>query len=247
MVEKISLELGTLPLYQQIKNKLIMQINSGEFKPNTLIPSERELVDLYDVSRITIRKAIDLLVQEDYLYKMPGKGTYVKEKVQIENLVALKSLTQMLKDMGLNPIVRTISADIQIPSNFIKNTLHLLPKEQVYLTKRLIEVDNIPVCFTKSYLVYKYVAGIEKYNLNKRSLYNVLRKEYGFDILGAHHSVEAGMVEGEIAEYLQIDSHTPLVKFDGQVYARTNSNTILFEYVKTYYRCDRFKFYINGV
>lgn len=67
-----------VPKYYQLKKILIEKINNEEFEVNVPIPSERELTELYQVSRITVRKAIEELVNEGYLYKIQGKGTYVK-------------------------------------------------------------------------------------------------------------------------------------------------------------------------
>ena len=66
------------PKYLQVKQKIIHNIDNGSYKEKEAIPSERELITLFDVSRITVRKAIDELVNEGYLYRIHGKGTYVK-------------------------------------------------------------------------------------------------------------------------------------------------------------------------
>ncbi|HCS75651.1 MAG TPA: GntR family transcriptional regulator, partial [Clostridiales bacterium] len=67
-----------VPKYFQLKKAIIRKIEEEEYLPGGLIPSERELMEQYQVSRITVRKAIDELVVEGYLYKIQGKGTYVK-------------------------------------------------------------------------------------------------------------------------------------------------------------------------
>ena len=92
-VEKVSEEYK-VPKYYHIKQEIIKEIDNNTYKENETIPSERELMAVFDVSRITIRKAIDDLVKEGYLYRVHGKGTYVKGDGEQNNLVSITSCTQ---------------------------------------------------------------------------------------------------------------------------------------------------------
>ena len=76
-----------LPKYYLVKKEIAQRIESGEIAPDEQIPSERELIEHYQVSRITVRKAIDELAAEGYLYKIQGKGTYVKAEEGSSNFV----------------------------------------------------------------------------------------------------------------------------------------------------------------
>lgn len=96
-----------LPLYYRIQQKLIKRVEDSEFSPNEKIPSARELMDQYGVSRTTIRKAVNNLVNEGYFYTVHGKGTFVQEKKFTQGLVKLTSCSEDIIKRGYKP-----SADV---------------------------------------------------------------------------------------------------------------------------------------
>ena len=83
-----------LPKYYLLKRDIVNKIELGEYQEGSLIESERELMEKYQFSRITVRKAIDELVNEGYLYRIQGKGTYVKGETESQNLFCLNSCTE---------------------------------------------------------------------------------------------------------------------------------------------------------
>ena len=80
-----------LPKYYLLKRDIVNKIELGEYQEGSLIESERELMEKYQFSRITVRKAIDELVNEGYLYRIQGKGTYVKGETESQNPFCLNS------------------------------------------------------------------------------------------------------------------------------------------------------------
>lgn len=101
-----------VPKYYHIKQEIIKGIDNNTYKESETIPSERELMALFDVSRITIRKAIDDLVREGYLYRVHGKGTYVKGDGEQNNLVSITSCTQDIEKLGYTPKRKVISKKV---------------------------------------------------------------------------------------------------------------------------------------
>lgn len=101
-----------VPKYYQLKKKIIHKIEMEEYTPGGLIPSERKLMEQYQVSRITVRKAIDELVVEGYLYKIQGKGTYVKTDDKGNDLFSLVSCTQAVRSMGMTPTRQVIMSQL---------------------------------------------------------------------------------------------------------------------------------------
>mgnify|MGYP003422710141 CR=1 FL=1 len=92
-----------IPKYVEVKRSIIQDINDEVFRVGEMIPSERELIELFDVSRITVRKAVSELENEGYLYKIQGKGTFVKEEQKKQNLFSLTSCTQDVIRLGMTP------------------------------------------------------------------------------------------------------------------------------------------------
>lgn len=102
---------GKLPKYYLLKKEILNKIETGEYQEGSMIESERELTECYQFSRITVRKAIDELVNEGYLYRIQGKGTYVKGETETQNLFSLRSCTEDVKRLGRTPSKKTMKTD----------------------------------------------------------------------------------------------------------------------------------------
>lgn len=234
-----------LPKYFILKEQIIKMIDNEEFKPEELIPSERELMEKYNFSRTTVRKAIDILVNEGYLYKVQGKGTYVKGQKFTQGLINLTSCTEEIKSHGLKPEAKIINTRIETANKKIEKYFNLQPDEKVFFTERVFYGDGFPINTTKSYIPYKLITGIEKYDFSKNSLYKVLDEEYNIKITRANRTIEAILAYDEVAKLLDIEEGRPILFFKGWVYGMVNGNETIVEFFKTYYRSDRSKFFIE--
>ncbi len=101
-----------VPKYYWLKRILIEKIEMEEFKSNVPILTERELMEQFQVSRITVRKAIDELVKEGYLYKIQGKGTYVKDDNYNQDLFEITSCTEDVLKLGKKPEKSIIISEV---------------------------------------------------------------------------------------------------------------------------------------
>ncbi len=126
-----------VPLYYQLKEVLRQQIKSGQLAPNTAIPSEPELVASYQVSRATVRQALTELVNEGLLYRMHGKGTYVREPRMEEHINELSSLTNELTRRGKRPGGILLLSELARGSEAVRRQLNLAEDEQVIRLERL--------------------------------------------------------------------------------------------------------------
>ena len=105
-----------VPKYYLIKQEIIDMINREEIDENGMVPSERELMAMFGVSRITVRKAITDLVNEGYLYTVQGKGTFVRTDELNRDLVSIMSCTEDIRRMGMVPSKKVICAEV-IPAD----------------------------------------------------------------------------------------------------------------------------------
>lgn len=234
-----------LPKYFILKEEIIEKIDNEEILPDELIPSERELMENYNFSRTTVRKAIDILVNEGYLYKVQGKGTYVKGKKFTQGLINLTSCTEEIKSHGLKPEAKLVNARVEIANKKIQKYLNLQPEEKVFFTERVFFGDGYPINTTKSYIPYKFVPGIEEYDFSKSSLYKVLEEVYNIKILRANRTIEAVLAYDKVAELLDIEEGKPILLFRGWVHGMANGDETIVEFFKTRYRSDRSKFFIE--
>lgn len=236
-----------VPKYYQLKKAIIHKIEMEEYTPDGPIPSERELMEQYQVSRITVRKAIDELVVEGYLYKVQGKGTYVKTDEKSNDLFSLVSCTQAVRSMGMTPTKQVIVSQILTADKKRAKALNLTDTDQVFQLGRVLYANGEPLNYTLAYLPLKLFPGIEKHQFDIESLYQVLGEEYHVNITKARRTVEAVLVEDEIAEYLDIEPGMPVILFGCTTYGEVNGQELPIENFKCYYRTDKYKFYIDQV
>ena len=236
-----------LPKYYLLKRDIVNKIELGEYQEGSLIESERELMEKYQFSRITVRKAIDELVNEGYLYRIQGKGTYVKGETESQNLFCLNSCTEDVKCLGRTPSKKTMKAD-RFPAD-AKRAKHLnIPiGDIVHMFGRVTYADQEPLNYTVTYLPEKVFPGLEQYDLEKRSLYDIIEKDYNVRITKARRTIEAVLPDSVIAGYLQISANMPVILFNCITYGIVNGKEIPIETFRCYYRTDHYKFYIDQV
>ena len=235
------------PKYYIVKRAIIRKIEKEEYKENELIPSERELTEMFGVSRITVRRAVYELVGENYLYRIQGKGTYVKsDKIQ-QNLISITSCTQDVINLGMTPRRHVISASTEIADQRRRRLLELGDNERVFRLERIYFADDDPLNHTVTYLPYKLFPGIDAHDFSCESLYSVLGSQYGCQITTATRTIEAVLAEGKIARYLEVSSGTPILHFECVTRGKIHGRECPIEFFKCCYRSDKFKFYINQV
>lgn len=236
-----------MPKYYQLKKKIIHEIEMGKYTSDGLIPSERRLMEDYQVSRITVRKAIDELVVEGYLYKIQGKGTYVKMEDKGNDLFSLVSCTQAVRSMGMTPTKRVIVSQLLFADKKRARALNLSNTDQVFQLGRVLYANDEPLNYTLTYLPVKLFPGLEKHNFAKASLYQILAEEYHLNITKAKRTVEAVLVEEDLAQYLDIEVGMPVILFGCTTWGEVNGQELPVESFKCYYRTDKYKFYIDQV
>ncbi|MGF7398331.1 GntR family transcriptional regulator [Thermoanaerobacterium thermosaccharolyticum] len=230
-----------LPLYHQIKEDIINKIKSKEYLYDEKIPSENELKKRYNVSSITIKKALSDLVNEGYLYRIQGKGTFVA-KPKISRFLNLMSFTNELRERGLEPTTRLIDIST-INNEFIAGILGLSLNDLIVKVSRLRLADNEPMAIQTSYIPQKLIASLkmEKFK-NMTSLYDLLgdvgivpfkaSEEYSIKIL----------TEKDIYTLLNQKKGSPAFLVKRITYTEDN---LPFEYAESILKGDRYSIKVN--
>src|SRR3954470_19765601 len=130
------------PLYMQLANKLSAGITSGDWRANEALPSERVLSDMLNISRVTARKAIDMLCERGMLTRKRGSGTYITPKLE-QPLSRLTSFSEELRERGFKAGSRWLQRDIGIASPVELLSLGLSPNMPVARLKRLRTADDV--------------------------------------------------------------------------------------------------------
>lgn len=235
------------PKYFIVKKKILEMIDNEETGPDGMVPSEREIMKMFEVSRITAIKAIDDLVKEGYLYRIQGKGTFIKNDKLNQDLVCITSCTDDIQKMGMTPSKRLIEATVMEADQARSRKLQLCNEDKVLMVKRVYFADNEPLNLTTTYLPCKLFPGIENYDFGIESIYNILETKYNTRITKATRTIEAVLAVDEVSEILKINEGEPILLFRAVTLGMINGKEIPIEVFKSYYRTDKLKFYINQV
>jgi GntR family transcriptional regulator len=185
-----------LPLYIQLANLIRIKVQEGTWRPGEQIPTESELCDLHQVSRITVRQAIAELVQEGYLERYPGRGTFVAEPRIEQRLSRLTGFTQDMQARGKVPGARVLQFTVVEPPTALPWAYHLEDEEKVILLKRLRLADGEPLAVEMSYLSFNLCAAILDGDLEDCSLYARLEEACNIIPSRAGQQWTAGLSKG---------------------------------------------------
>lgn len=231
-----------IPIYYQIKEIIKEMIDNGELKPKDLIVSERELCQYHGVSRMTVNKAITGLVTEGYLYREQGSGTYVADPKMNYRISGLSGLTEeMVIRRGLKVNTEIISFEEKSPSRSIRVSLELEEGENVYKIIRLRKVEMVAYALEVSYIPVTLCPDFNVSKLENKSLYSVLRTEYGLDMEYANQTIEPIMIDEYEGTLLGIKENSLALLFIRQT---CTSSGKPFEVTRSTYRTDKYKFEI---
>lgn len=230
-----------LPVYIQIHDQIKSEIEQGIWKIGDRLPSERELAVKFNVSRMTLRQAIQNLADEGILERKIGSGTYVaREKVQ-EKMSGATSFTEIMESQNRVPSSRTISYFLTSPSSSEMEKLKLEKDETILRMERIRYADDIPICFEVASIPQKIIADYSKSEITN-SLYRVLEEKSGHKIGAANQTITAILASDKIAEYLEVKKGDAVLRLRQTSYFDDGTP---FEYVRTQYVGNRFEFYLE--
>ncbi len=232
-----------LPKYYQLADILREKIDDGEWEPRSAIPSERQLETLYDISRTTIREAIDMLVRQGYLYREQGRGTYVSPQKLQKAMLDLTSFSEDLLRRGIQPGQIIRSLEWVIPHPKILQKLELPPASQVLRIERIRLGNGTPIGLQTSYLALKDGQEISREELEKQgSLYAILQEKFRIIPSEADETLEVTLATREEAVLLEIVEGAPLLLSERVLFAQDRRPV---EFVKILYRGDRYRYTVR--
>ena len=199
------------PLYVRIHEFLAEKILRGTLPPGSRLPSERELSRDLDVSRMTARRAITELVDEGLLVRRHGSGTYVAEVKVTLTPVDLISYGRALRARGLKVTTQLLEFAQAPASRRLAEGLQVDLGQTLYRVVRLRLANRVPAIIEKSYLPASLVPRLEEYDLEKSSLFDLLKEAYGITVTRADHFVEAIPAEPPVSDQLRIEEGAPLL------------------------------------
>lgn len=228
------------PYYEQIRNLLLAKIESGEYPPQTQIPSERLLSEQFGVSRMTVKHAIQELVSNGWLYTRVGKGTFVNDTPITQQLNALTGFNEDMKKLGKPTSSRVLIAQVTKAPPRVAEKLMLTPGAPLNHLKRIRLTDQQPVAIESSYLNARFCNDLfDDHDFAQESLYSVLRTKYHLNLSYAEQNINARLANATDAELLNVSEGFPLLHITRVTFL---DNDTPLEYVESAYRGDRYIF-----
>ncbi|WP_249315457.1 GntR family transcriptional regulator [Bacillus sp. FJAT-49711] len=238
MVEKKD---NRLPLYYQLMDIIIRKIDSGELKDHDKLPSERELCEMYNVSRTTVRQTMQELEKEQLIYKQHGKGTFVSPKVINQSLLKFYSFTEEMKKIHKIPSSKVLAFDeIESDAKTAKK-MEISEGTKVYKITRLRFADDEPMMYETSYLPLDRFPNLNGNDLDLVPMYTLFRDQYQAIITKATERFSAIPTSKNEAALLNIQEGEPSLLINRISF----EDDYVIEYTVTIARGDKFTYSVE--
>jgi GntR family transcriptional regulator len=226
-----------LPITYQLAQVIRAEIMRGTYPPGFRLPNELQLASDYNVSVITVQRALKVLEEEGLIKRYRGRGTFVEEMPM--HLVSPKSPTAL--ELMLS---HEFTGDTEIlEKKIISTPAHLLQQfkrtEKLMIIKRLVKLEGQPWSYATHYVLPEMGKKMTTAQLKRYPMFRILREFVGVPLKNVESTLEAVTAPMEISRVFEIDPLAPVLLFSGALYA---SDGLVVDLPEIYYRGDRFKF-----
>lgn len=226
-------------VYKKISEILREKINNKSYKENEKLPSENALAIKFKVSRLTIRRALDILLEENLIEKKKGYGSFVKSSFN-EELNPLKGFTKSINKFKISNKTIVIKFRLIKAPDYIARSLNLRKDEKVHYCERIRYINNIPEILEKSYIPYKLFPNMKRKDL-KGSKYKYVVEETGEEISKNIRKIYPWEIKDKNAMYLGLKEKDLILKI---VDINFLKDDLAFEYCISFFNSKKFE-YLN--
>jgi GntR family transcriptional regulator len=227
------------PLYMQLMRSIAEDIAARRLRPGQRLPSERRLCAMFDISRVTVRKALAALVDEGLVESSAGRGWFVATGPVSEPPNLLTSFSAMGRARGLEPSARVIHARRRPSTLDEAELLQVAPGAELFDLRRLRYLDGVPVAIDTSAVPLALAPALTGVDFTGASLYEELERRYDIVPTHADFSVEASTADVETGELLEVEPGAAVLAAQHRTYdqqGRPIATGVLL------YRADRYRF-----
>jgi GntR family transcriptional regulator len=226
-------------LYSRVEAVLASEIADGVLKIGDQLPTEDILIARFEVSRITIRRAIQNLVGRGLVEIRRGKGTFVTPPKMTQELTELSGFVEDMHALGRKPTARVISKEVVTADTTVASHLALTKGERVVRIRRVRLADGVPLSFDETFLPLEIGKKIITNNLKVEPIFSLLERKYDIPLIEAEYKLEAVAAEAEVASALRVKQGSPIFRIERTSYSTGNRPV---DYEKLYYRGDLVRF-----
>jgi GntR family transcriptional regulator len=232
---------NAVPLYKQLYQVILKAIEDGTFCPGDKIPSEEELQKQFSISRVTVRNGLQLLVDDEFLLKIHGKGTFVADGMFPKQKFSGGSFTDVCLRMNAKPVTHIIGRALQPVKQRIAEKLGIKTGENIIYIQRLRLVNDVPYILERDYcpLGLNFLLDAK---LENASIFNLIRENLGITPACFEDHFEVGYASKKDAALLECDPGTALLRIDQLI---STKNTKILYYNEQLVCSNRYKYAVR--
>jgi GntR family transcriptional regulator len=227
------------PLYGKVEEVLASEIARGEHQPGDRLPSEDELLARFGVSRITVRRAIQNLIQRGIVEIRRGRGTFVLAPKISQELTRLTGFVEDMGTHGRKASSRVVSQGVVAADSRVARHLGISKGTRVMRVERVRLADSVPMSFDETYLPLEIGRKIVRNDLQVMPIFTLLEERYGIPLIEAEYSLEAAAASAHVADALNVPVGAPVFRIERTSFT-TEGKPIDYEMLS--YRGDLIRF-----
>ena len=231
------------PIYMQLRDSIIKKIEDGDYLPDEMIPSEREMAQLYDINRMTVKNAIEVLVKDGYLYRIQGKGTFVRGKknkllLGTAGSEANYGISARAKKAGMSASSKVIFHGFVQGYPTLSQRLRLDVADQIFALHRVRYGDEEPLAIEYTYIPGALFEDADLNDYGQVSLYDYMNNKNHMPVEFGQRLMVVGCPQREAGQ-LEIEPRTAVFCFE---YTGRERSGRIVEFTRTYIRTDKTNF-----
>ncbi len=204
--------MSTAPKYQIVHDEILQRLHTGQYAIGMRLPTEEELSRAFDVSRVTVRKALEMLVRSGFLTSRQGSG-YNVATLSPPASTCLVSFTDKVLLEGRVPGARLLR--IETPARDVPATVKACFDEPLALVERLRTVDGAPRMLTHTWIPQRLVPRMSAADFpetgQNQSILRILRHEFGLEWTTACETLDSILATADVSDVLEVPEHTPIL------------------------------------
>ena len=231
--------MSPVPLYESVESALAAGIADGTMPPETQLPPEEGLIERFKVSRTTVRKAIQNLIERGLVEVRRGKATFVTQPKITQELTKLTGFVEDMQALGRSPTARLLDKRIIAADEAVARQLALASGTLVFRLRRVRLADGVAMSFDETYLPRDLGEKVADNDLEAEPVFALLEEKYNTPLIEAEYKLEAAAADAVVAEALQVPTGSPIFLIERTSYTAGNRPV---DYERLHYRGDLIRF-----
>jgi len=207
------------PLYIQLSDTIEYNINTGIYPPGSKIPSEQDLMEVYKVSRVTVRKATQYLTTKGLIVRKQGMGTFVNKPVISQSIDDLTCIFPSLLTKGVSPKLAILEYQLIYPNKEAQTNLQISKDELVLKFTRRFSANKTVLAIAEMYIPNEIAKHWSQEEASIKTLFWLLQKNVGIKLGSSQVKVRAALATKKIADWLQVPKRSPILELRRLTYS----------------------------